>query len=147
MVLLIMAALLGGCAAMPTAHSVRRGATIDLSIGSGSAPARPAPLSRPLRTDTATPLSLWLLATHAGSALPRAGITIELDVVDARGAPTRDALVQPVRLHTDARGYAAPVTFLAARAGEFIVRAAFSDGDRIVHAYSVRVQAREPTPP
>lgn len=142
-----MTALLGACAVVPATHSVQRGATVDLSIGTGNAPARPAIPSQPLHTDTATPLSLWLLASDAASAAPCAGITLELDVVDARGTVTRDAVIEPARLRTDVRGYAAPVTFLAASAGVFVVRATYRDGDRIVDVYSVRVQANEPPTP
>lgn len=145
--IVIMATLLSGCVVVPATYSVRRGVTIDLSIGGGDAPARAVRAARPLRTDTETPLSLWLLTTDAASAAPRAGITLELDVVDARGTATRDAVIEPTQLRTDAHGHAAPVTFLAARAGVFVVRATYRDGDRVVDAYSVRVHAREPPSP
>jgi hypothetical protein len=142
-----MAALLVGCSAAPRMESLRRGLAVDLRIGSGIAPARAPRASAVLRTDTVTPLSLWLLVTDTRSATPRPGITIELDVLDTSGAATRDAVVQPTRLRTDARGYAAPVTFLAAHAGEFVVRATYRDADLVVSAYSVRVVARDAATP
>lgn len=138
--------LLGGCAATPTADSLRHGLVVDLRIGSGVAPATLPRVARVLHTDTATPLSLWLFAADAGSATPRPGVTVELDVLDAAGTPTQAAVVQPSRLRTDARGYAAPVTFLASHSGEFVVRATYHDAGRAVSAYSVRVRARTPTP-
>ena len=143
----VMAALLAGCSAAPRPDSPQRGLAVDLRIGSGIAPPRAPRAAAILRTDTVTPLSLWLLVTDTGSATPRPSITIELDVLDTSGAATRDAVVQPTRLRTDARGYAAPATFLATRAGEFVVRATCRDADFAVSAYSVRVVARDAATP
>lgn len=136
---LLFAACLSGCAATPPRDSQRHGLDVDVTIGAGIAPVRAPRAIPPLRTHTATPLSLWLFAAAAEPRRPRAGIAIELDVLDGAGVVTSDAVVQPTRLRTDEHGYAAPLTFLATRAGEYVVRATFRDGDHVACAYSARV--------
>ncbi|MBL8297403.1 MAG: hypothetical protein JNN30_03545 [Rhodanobacteraceae bacterium] len=137
------ALLLGGCVCTPVSIALQRGLAVDLRLGSGLLPAGPGRELPVLRADTATPLSLWMFAADAGTTTPHAGLAIELEVLDLRGATAQHAVVQPVRLRTDTQGYAAPVTFLAAQAGEFVVRATYRDAERVVSAYSMRIVVGE----
>ncbi len=141
LVLVLLAFGTGGCSPAPPAVAVRQDSALTILIGGGARPARAPQPPASLRVTTVTPLSLWLFGA---APAPRAGLEIELIVVDADGRPTTNAVVQPRRLRTDASGFAAPITFLAAEAGEYLVRARIADGPRTIEAHSPRLIASPP---
>ena len=133
---LTLLALAAGACTPNAAHTL---GTAPLRVQMAQSAAGRCPLPPPRRIDatTASPVALCLRADAAAGI--GAGLWLQLDVLDADGGIARDAVVQPRRLRTDAQGYAPPITFLAAGAGDYVVRARHVAGSEATLGYSPRL--------